>query len=437
MKVIHELNCSEIRHLTLTWSGESKISIHEATKLRTLKFLNSWKSPFAEFHSVLFHHLTCLRALDLSFSNLEILPSEVDKLIHLRYIDLSRTNVKELPETVCNLHNLQTLKLEWCRNLDKLPEGLGRLINLRHLMLVGFNKLSYLPQGIGRLSLLHTLSNFIVCGGNVNGGCKIGELKGLKLLEGELEIRGLSKVENENEVYEAELKNKEHIRRLYLYFDEMAGEERMMESVLEGLEPHKSLEYLLINNHLGTKVPNWMVRDGGYVMFNLVRLTLCDCRKWKQLPPTLGRLPLLKELWLRGMNEIKYIGSENFVFSGAGDSGGNGNVQGVFPKLKIFFIGEMDNLEELNLRIKETDDDGRNIIFMPCLQELVIEGCSKLKALHISPAIPLENRSSTATRHSLSILDINDCPKLTWTPPSCCLLFPHLEKLTLGSDAGE
>ncbi|KAF9610974.1 hypothetical protein IFM89_026254 [Coptis chinensis] len=277
-------------------------SIYEAKKLRTLVAESSRSVPSA------LHQLTCLRTLDLSGKNLfsesvfEVLPSEVNRLLHLRYLDLSNnSNLKELPETVRSLVNLQTLKLNWCTSLCKLPEGIGELSNLRHLEVERTNHLKYYPRGgIERLSQLRTLSKFVVSDGSSKGSV-IGELGNLNFLKGRLLIEGLNYVKSVNEAKQAELHKKENILELvldfgyYRYIGDVSSEEeiRRMEGVLENLEPHKeSLERLEIYNYVGSTLPTWM-----RMMSNITYLCLSDCPNLKVephylFPPRLETLEL-------------------------------------------------------------------------------------------------------------------------------------------------
>ncbi|KAF9612293.1 hypothetical protein IFM89_038863 [Coptis chinensis] len=192
-------------------------SIYEAKKLRTLVAKSSTLVPCA------LHQLTCLRTLDLSYKysdpGLEVLPSEVSRLLHLRYLNLSfNTRLKELPETVRSLVNLQILKLNQCYDLCKLPEGIGELSNLRHLEVESTGNLKYYPRGgIERLSQLRTLSKFVVSDGSIKGS-GIEELGNLNFLKGRLCIMGLRHVKSVNEAKQAELQKKKNISTLMLNF---------------------------------------------------------------------------------------------------------------------------------------------------------------------------------------------------------------------------
>ncbi|KAF6164889.1 hypothetical protein GIB67_017092 [Kingdonia uniflora] len=312
------------------------------------------------FRQKLQHGKAC-EVLSLLSSTIIILPPEVEKLIHLRYLNLSGNGLIELPETITNLFNLETLMLNDCRRLCELPQGMGKLVNLRHLGIECTDKLEFLPRGIGRMRSLRTLSKFIV-----GGGCKIEELKNLNLLQRKLEIKRLERVTNKDEAMQAELKNKQYLRDLRLFFewnDSLeTNEVDRIEGVLEGLEPQANLNELTIRSYIGCKFPRWMM--SGTVMSNLCILIVdqCNC---VQLPflETLERL----EIWR--MPKVKRIESE---FLGIDSSDG---VERSFPKLEILRFDTMDNLEEWDLNMKD---------IMPRLKHLTVRNCPKLKRI---PAI--------------------------------------------------
>ncbi|KAF6164848.1 hypothetical protein GIB67_017051 [Kingdonia uniflora] len=264
---------------------------------------------------------------------MSILYPEVEKLIHLRYLDLSGTRFIELPETITNLYNLQTLMLNECYQLCELPQGMGNLVNLRHLEIESTFSLRFLPQGIGRLSSLRSLCKFIV-----GGGCNIGELKNLNLLQGKLEIMRLEGVTNKDEAKEAEIKNKQYLRDLRLSFkwkdSSETSEVERIEGVLESLEPHGNLNELTIFSYIDSKFPRWMM--SGTVLTNLRILSVyrCNC---VQLPflESLERL----EIW--DMPKVKRIGNEFFLGIDSSNS-----VQRSLPKLESFVLERVNNLEE-------------------------------------------------------------------------------------------
>ena len=109
------------------------------------------------------------------------------------------------------------------------------------------------PKGIGRLSSLITLTQFSIGGCHANEGCKLGELKILNHLQGDLLIEMLRHVD----VYEAEnaqLKKKIHVRNLRLRFSRMYYKNRIENDVLvlNALEPPPNLKYLEIDGYWST-----------------------------------------------------------------------------------------------------------------------------------------------------------------------------------------
>ncbi|KAF9614686.1 hypothetical protein IFM89_019814 [Coptis chinensis] len=277
----------------------------------------------------------------------------------------------------------RTLKLNRCTSLRKLPEGIGKLLNLRHLELEGTYELSYFPRGLERLSCLRTLSK-VVLDRDGGKGCQIGELKLLDHIQGELRIEGLGQVADSKQ---AELKKKEKLRSLALVFpasvfsEEKEDEERqenrkrMMESVFDGLQPHTNLAELRIEGYEGNRFPLWISSINTYLP-KLVKLELHECNQCSELP-ALGRLQNDMPEWEEQGDEIK-------------------------------------------LPIRRRDEEEGFI--MPCLCELVINSCPKLKVVPhylFSPA--------------LRSLAIWNCPQLTGRQP--CLP-PLLEKLVLNGNTG-
>ena len=102
-----------------------------------------------------------LRALDLSGSNIEVLPKKIGNLKHLRYLGLNRNRkMKKLSKSICKLQKLETLMFEGCSELKEIPRELRYLISLRKLTIT--TKQKRLPENtIGCLNSLRVLG---ICG---------------------------------------------------------------------------------------------------------------------------------------------------------------------------------------------------------------------------------------------------------------------------------
>ena len=362
----------KIRHATLI--GQQRypnfVSTYKMKNLHTLLLKFTFSSTSDEALPNLFQHLTCLRALNLARNPLIMeLPKAVRKLIHLKYLSLSDCHkLRELPETICDLYNLQTLNISRCFSLVELPQAMGKLINLRHLQNCGALDLKGLPKGIARLNSLQTLEEFVVSSDG-DAECTIGDLRNLNNLRGELEIRGLRKVEDAREVQKAELKNKIHIHHLTLVFDLKEG----TKGVAEALHPHPNLKSLCIWGYGDIEWHDWMMRSS---LTQLKNLELSHCSGCRCLPP-LGELPILEKLKIKDMESVKHIGGE---FLGSSSTI-------AFPNLKKLTFHNMKEWEKWE--IKEEEEE-RSI--MPCLSYLEIQKCPKLEGLpnHVLHWTPLQ-----------------------------------------------
>jgi Leucine-rich repeat (LRR) protein len=98
-----------------------------------------------------------LRFLDLSDSTYETLPQSIGKLKHLKYLSLENNRkIKRLPDSICKLVMLEMLILGGCTEIETLPKGLRKLISLQHLEIT--TKQCVLPENdIAKLSSLQTL----------------------------------------------------------------------------------------------------------------------------------------------------------------------------------------------------------------------------------------------------------------------------------------
>lgn len=150
-------------------------------------------------------------------------------------------------------------------------------------------------SGFGGQTLLRGHGEFHV---RKDSGYRLGELKEVKNIRGQLKIRSLENVEHQQEAVNACLDCKEHIEYLELEWSILA---RALTSdldydVISALRPHPDLERLKIIGYRGTRSPIWFETNWLTALSSVI---LENCMGWVQLPP-FGQLPLLKYLELTG-----------------------------------------------------------------------------------------------------------------------------------------
>ncbi|XP_075662491.1 putative disease resistance protein RGA4 [Castanea sativa] len=347
---------NHVRRLSIQYDNEtvSKIPLSNdcVRRLRTLVSKNAMCGNILS-------DFKCLRVLKLHGYSITMLSASIGCLVHLRLLHISATSITALPKSITKLYNLQTLRLEDCYVLRELPKDLKNLVNLRHMHVNCYN--DYRPlKDMGNLKCLRTLSFFIV---GQDAGEQIKELGCLNQLSGELDIRHLENVRDQEEARSANLAIKAKMNQvrfywsLYLYRTVNHCND---EEVLEGLCPHQNLKSLKIDGFSGKKFPSWMSSHFDY----LIQINLEHCKNCEQVP-TLGHLPCLKALEITGMDDVRWIGVEFY--------GMRSNV--LFPALRTLTFRGMKKLVEWKDALEVTS---ARVVF-PCLEELTIEDCEQLK----------------------------------------------------------
>ncbi|XP_017979821.1 PREDICTED: putative disease resistance protein At3g14460 [Theobroma cacao] len=302
--------------------------------------------------------LRCLRVLSLKGYCITQLPNLFENLIHLRYLDFSYTAIKSLPDSICSLYNLETLQLRKCF-LEKLPSDIELLVNLNHLDITGSKSMKRMPFGIGKLINLQRLSNFVLGEGD---GHQMQEIKSLHL-KGDLSLSGLENIVKAQDAWEARLIDKSGLDGLQLMwstnFNHYIRNKAVEEEVLNMLEPHRKLKRLIIENYGGTNFPKWIADSS---LKYLLSLNLNNCKNCKLLP-SIGNLPLLKDLSIRGMHDVSKVGIE---FYGE-------NQSNAFAPLERLCFEDMPKWKEWDL-----DEVGEQLAKFPCLREFCIVNCPQL-----------------------------------------------------------
>jgi len=399
------------RHLSLVVDTEDTEGVFSSTKLenireahllRTFQTSPRYSRCPPEIYNEIFQSTHCrLRVLFMTkCRDASMLSCSTSKLKHLRYLDLSLSDLVMLPEEVSALLNLQTLILAYSRQLaslpdlgnlkhlrhlnlegtgiERLPASLERLINLRYLN-ISDTPLKEMPPHISQLTKLQTLTAFLV---GRQSETSIKELGNLRHLRGELHIRNLQNVVDARDAGEANLKGKKHLDKLRFTWDGDTLDPQHVRSTLEKLEPNRNVKDLEIDGYGGIRFPEWVGKSS---FSKIVSLKLSRCKNCTSLPP-LRQLTYLEELSIEAFDKVLTVGSE---FHGnctatekpfkslkklsfrrmpewrewISDEGS----REAFPLLEVLSIKECPNLTKAL--------PGHNL---PRLTSLIIEGCEQL-----------------------------------------------------------
>ncbi|XP_078162771.1 uncharacterized protein LOC144557968 [Carex rostrata] len=409
-------------HLLINECSSSLDMIEETKKAKSLRTLLILRcNPIEKsFLSRIFVMLRCLRVLDLSSSQIKVIPDSVGCLIHLRYLDLSCSLIELLPQSIGCLLNLQVLKLPKTK-IKKLPESLTKLQSLRHLDIRGCIFLTDMPVGVARLTHLQTLTDFTV--GDKKTSCALGELKDLNL-SGELFIFHLENFKTEDtEIEHTILSNKQNLvsLRLTWYHHNNSASNNDSERALNLLRPHENLKRLQLHSYNGLKFPPWLSDS---LLTSLVEVKLTYCTKCEHLP-SFGGIASLKDLQIIGMHEVWQI---------RGDFYGTGLVKG-FPSLEKLSFSDMPKLVEWPIL---------EVMPFSQLSMLTIGRCSALRSIpwvqslqkldlsHCNPSL-LESLPNTSNLPALSSLLIDNIQGLAFLPDGFLLCFSSLRKLIVCS----
>ncbi|TYH21562.1 hypothetical protein ES288_A04G054000v1 [Gossypium darwinii] len=323
--------------------------------------------------------LRYLRVLSLCGYVIYDLPDFFENLKHLRYLNLSRT-------PICPELQSHTLLLRNFSELNNLPSKIGNLVNLHFLDIRGADSMEKMPSGFDQLIKLQTLSDFVVGEGD---GHLIRELKNLSNFRGNFRLSGLENV-NGQDAREAKLNEKLGIDVLELRWG------TYLKNNTRKKEVEERVKQLIIANYGGAKFSTWI---GNPSFQNLSSLKLRNCKNCKSLP-SVGRLPLLKDLSIFGFDQVQKIGVEFF----------GENELNPFASLEILSFVSLPNWKEW-----DSCEGDEKVLKSPNLHKLSINACPQLLGrlpTHVS---------------SLQILEIDGCRSLVVSISS----FPTLCELSI------
>ncbi|XP_028547546.1 putative disease resistance protein RGA3 [Dendrobium catenatum] len=351
--------------------------------------------------------LRSLRLLYIEFpKELKIIPEEIENLIHLRYLKIDGENLTMLQRSVSNLYHLQYIIHDGQeKDADFLPSDINNLSNLRYVKLPK-NCISSIC-GIGKLKFLQKVNMFDL---REASGYRIKELENMNDLC-KLGINCLENVKDAEEACSAKLYAKRRLIDLSLNWSCIASRNTDLdENVLDNIQPPNCLRNLEIHRYMGARPAIWM--NNVNLISNLEKINLTDCLECETLPP-FGQLPFLKSLTLENMPKVKWLESKF-----------NGNDKyHAFPLLEDLCIRRLAVLEDW-FEAGVAAEDG---CLFPCLIELTLVDCPKLKELHSLPpklnslhiykiGWTTLNFCSNSNPIPLFIVNVICCPNITSLP---------------------
>ncbi|KAK3122320.1 hypothetical protein QOZ80_8BG0668020 [Eleusine coracana subsp. coracana] len=364
-----KISIKDVRQLYISGNHQlKKISplFKGTVYLRTL-----WMQPSLRNTNVIESKLIPSRALRCSREDPSIISRQLMHITHLRYLDLSCSEMVRLPDSICMLYNLQTLMLDDCYQLQYLPKDMKTMRKLRHLHLFQCFNLKRMPAELGLLHNLRTLTIFIV---GTEDGYGIEQLKDLRYLSNRLTLYNLRKAKSGSK---ANLQEKQNLSELSLHWGRFEfgnhgiDESRNEEEVLESLVPHNKLQILEVHGYGGLEISQWM-RDP--LMFGCLRaLIIANCPRCKDLP-VVWMSSCLEHLSLHSMENITALFKNVHVEARTH----NTSLQ-FFPKLKML---ELCYLPQLVIWTEKSAT-----VTFPLLENLTITGCNKLASLPNSPIL--------------------------------------------------
>ncbi|TYJ12947.1 hypothetical protein E1A91_A10G016800v1 [Gossypium mustelinum] len=375
---LEEENVSErSRHVSFdNSSGEMGNTLLKATKVRS--FAGNMDLPlYQQNYMASIANCKYLRMLDLSGSDIKMLPHSIGNLKHLKALYLSGNRyLLKLPSSLSRLQLLETLDLNGCSNFRTLPNKTSRLVSLKHLLIDGCHKLDYMPRGLGKLTRLQTLRWFVVgrtTGKNVG---QLSELNGLNKLKGELHILGLQNaIAKHGSTY---LKDKLNLKSLVLGWGCRGGED----------------ETLRVIGYPGSKMSSWLSS-----VTNLSELILYGFGNCQHLQP-LHQLYSLKVIRLSRLEALEIVSETEMQELVSGKS-----TTTFLPSLEELEINDCPNLKGW-WKGDVGEASNPHLPCFPCLSHLIIKHCPNLTTMPLFPSVKtlkLKNTSSKPFQETMKL----------------------------------
>uniref|UniRef100_A0A1J3GLL3 Putative disease resistance RPP8-like protein 2 n=1 Tax=Noccaea caerulescens TaxID=107243 RepID=A0A1J3GLL3_NOCCA len=294
---------------------------------------NLWKQSAPDFRS-----LPLLRVLDLKNAKFKggKLPSTIGELIHLRFLNLDNATVSHLPRSLRNLKLLIYLNLSVdIGEVVHVPNILKEMLELRYLFLP-FYMDDKTKLELGDLVNLEFLWNFSTKHSSVTDLFRMTRLTTLAVnLTSECTTETLSSSLSQLKKLES-----------FALVDFIQSQVDNQWAVLDFVHIKELM--------LGIHIPRFP--DQYRFPPNLAHISLVNCRMEDDPMPILEKLLHLKSVRL----SWRCFVGKRMVCS-----------KGGFPQLHYLKIGEQEELEEWIV------EEGS----MPCLRNLIIDDCKKLKEL--------------------------------------------------------
>ncbi|KAK3137445.1 hypothetical protein QOZ80_5BG0452320 [Eleusine coracana subsp. coracana] len=353
------------------------------TNLSTMMLFGAHDLTFASTFQQALGNIKAIRVLkmEMVYPDLNILISNISAFTNLRYLELGffyRGLKLEIPEAICKLYLLQVLDIKHSNRETSVSKGLNKLVNLRRF--IAREELHAKIASVGKLIFLHELAAFDVRKESDFGIAQLGELHQLRR---SINIYNLQNFQSQEEATKAKLHAKIHLTGLRLSWKcDSTTKQSSSLNILEGLEPHISIEKLQISGYNGS-APSWLTSN--FYLSSLQSPRLENCLRWYTLPSA-QLSPLLQELHLIDMPRIAEV---------------------PLGRLKVL---ELRNMPMLSRFIElERHKSNEN------LEVMEVKECHNLRVLPFQLCSLSRLPENTFTR--LQRVEICNCPGCTGLPP--------------------